>query len=33
MHSLLVGKSAPHFKAKAVVKGKIVDSFFRHEAT
>jgi len=27
MSNLLVGKAAPHFKAKAVVKGKIVDVF------
>lgn len=27
MSSLLIGKQAPHFKAKAVVKGKIVDEF------
>ncbi len=27
MSNLLVGKQAPHFKAKAVVKGKIVDEF------
>ena len=26
-HTLLVGKKAPHFKAKAVVEGKIVDEF------
>jgi peroxiredoxin (alkyl hydroperoxide reductase subunit C) len=27
MSSLLVGKTAPHFTAKAVVKGKVVDAF------
>ena len=27
MSSLLVGKSAPHFTAKAVVKGEIIDAF------
>ena len=27
MSSLLVGKTAPHFKTKAVVKGKIIDEF------
>ena len=27
MNSLLVGKTAPHFAAKAVVKGKIVEEF------
>lgn len=27
MSSLLIGKSAPHFKAKAVVGGKIIDEF------
>lgn len=27
MSNLLIGKSAPHFKAKAVVRGKIVDDF------
>jgi len=27
MSNLMVGKTAPHFKAKAVVKGKIVDEF------
>ncbi len=27
MNSLLIGKPAPHFSAKAVVNGKIVDSF------
>ncbi|NGX39138.1 MAG: putative peroxiredoxin [Chlamydiae bacterium] len=27
MSNLLVGKNAPHFRAKAVVKGKVVDEF------
>src|SRR5277367_4659195 len=27
MNTLLVGKTAPHFTAKALVKGKIVDEF------
>lgn len=27
MNAVLVGKTAPHFKAKAVVKGKVVDEF------
>ncbi|NGX46023.1 MAG: putative peroxiredoxin [Chlamydiae bacterium] len=27
MSSLLIGKSAPHFKAKAVVGGKVIDEF------
>ncbi|NGX37804.1 MAG: putative peroxiredoxin [Chlamydiae bacterium] len=27
MSSLLIGKNAPHFKTKAVVKGKIIDEF------
>lgn len=27
MSSLLIGKTAPHFKAKAVIKGKIIDDF------
>lgn len=33
MSTLLVGKSAPHFKAKAVVKGKIIDSFSLDDLT
>lgn len=31
MSSLLVGKAAPYFKAKAVIKGKIVDEFSLHD--
>lgn len=31
MNRTLVGRSAPHFKAKAVVKGKIVDEFSLHD--
>ena len=27
MSSLLIGKSAPHFKARTVIKGKIIDDF------
>jgi peroxiredoxin (alkyl hydroperoxide reductase subunit C) len=31
MSHLLIGKTAPHFKAKAVIKGKIVDEFSLHD--
>lgn len=31
MSNLLIGKQAPHFRAKAVVKGKIVDDFSLHD--
>lgn len=31
MSSALIGKTAPHFKAKAVVKGKVVDEFSLHD--